>query len=93
MIPKVKEAKYVGGYKLWLQFNDGKAGVIDLSEELWGPVFEPLKDLSVFQQVRVDPELETVSWPNGADFAPEFLYERVAAQQSAADVGRQDRVL
>lgn len=84
MIPKVKSARHVDGYKLWLEFNDGKTGVIDLSKELWGPVFGPLKDIGMFQQVQVDPELETVSWSNGADFAPEFLYEHVAAQQSAA---------
>lgn len=81
MIPKVREAKYVEGYKVWVQFNDGKAGIVDLSEELWGPVFEPLKDVSTFKKLRVHPELETLSWPNGADFAPEFLYEHVAAQQ------------
>jgi hypothetical protein len=81
MIPKVKQAKYIEGYKLWLKFNDGKTGVIDLSEELWGPVFAPLKDLGTFQKVQVHPELETLSWPNGADFAPEFLYEHVTAQQ------------
>jgi hypothetical protein len=79
MIPKVKAAKYVDGYKLWLQFSDGKAGIIDFSKELWGPVFEPLKDLSMFQKVQIHPELETLSWPNGADFAPEFLYEQIVA--------------
>jgi len=81
MTPKVTEAKYVEGYKLWLQFSDGKAGVIDLSDELWGPMFEPLKKLAIFKKVRVDPELETVTWPNGADFAPEFLHEHIVAQQ------------
>jgi len=66
-------------YKVWVQFDDGKAGVVDLAEELWGPVFEPLKDLSVFQQVQIHPELETLYWPGGADFSPEFLYKCVAA--------------
>jgi hypothetical protein len=79
MIPKVKKAKYMDGYKVWILFDDGKAGVIDLSKELWGPVFEPLKELNTFQQVQVDPELETLSWPNGADFSPEFLYQHIAA--------------
>lgn len=83
MIPKVTEARHVEGYKLWIQFSDGKAGVIDLSDELWGPVFESLKDVSAFSKVEVHPELETISWSNGADFAPEFLYERIAAQQGA----------
>lgn len=77
MIPKVKRAKYLNGYKLWIEFGDGKVGEIDLAKELWGPVFEPLRDLSVFRTFRVHHELETLSWPNGADFAPEFLYENV----------------
>jgi hypothetical protein len=84
MIPKVKTARYVEQYQVWLQFADGTAGTVDLSEELSGPIFEPLKDLDEFQKVRVHPELETLSWPNGADFAPEFLYKAIAAQQSAA---------
>lgn len=89
MIPRVTEAKYVEGYRLWLQFSDGKSGIIDLSDKLWGPVFEPLKQVDTFRQVRVDPELETVCWPNGADFAPEFLYERITAQRpSAAELSR-----
>ena len=79
MIPKVTEAKYIENYRIWIRFADGKAGVIDLSEELWGPIFEPLKDLATFRNVRVHPELETLSWPNGADFAPEFLYEQIVA--------------
>ena len=79
MIPKVTKAKYIEGYKIWIQFGDGKAGVVDLGEELWGPVFEPLKELGIFRQVQVHPELQTLSWPNGADFSPEFLYSRVAA--------------
>ncbi|HET7314510.1 DUF2442 domain-containing protein [Salinisphaera sp.] len=85
MIPKVKEARYIQEYKLWLRFSDGKSGVIDLSRELWGPMFEPLKDSSIFRQVEVHPELETLSWPNGADFAPEFLYKQVVAEQIAAE--------
>jgi hypothetical protein len=80
MIPRVTKAKYVAGYEIWIQFSDGKAGVVNLSDELWGPMFEPLRDLDAFRQVRVHPEMETLSWPNGADFAPEFLYERVAGQ-------------
>ncbi len=78
MIPKVTRAKYLSDYKLWIKFKDGKEGVIDLAKELTGPIFEPLKDLKNFQKVQVHPELETLSWPNGADFAPEFLYENVA---------------
>lgn len=46
-----------------------------MEAELYGEVFEPLKELAFFKQVKVNPETNTVEWPNGADFAPEFLYE------------------
>jgi hypothetical protein len=74
MIPKVVEVRPLDGYLLWLRFQDGVSGVVDLSAELWGPVFEPLKDEAFFAQVFVHPEIDTVAWPNGADLAPEFLY-------------------
>lgn len=77
VIPKVVELKLLEGYRLWLRFHDGKSGTVDLSGELWGPMFEPLKDLALFAQAAIDPELETVTWPNGADLAPEFLYRAV----------------
>ncbi|MBS0320524.1 MAG: DUF2442 domain-containing protein [Proteobacteria bacterium] len=81
MLPHVTEARYVGGYIVWLRFNDGSEGEVDLSNELHGPIFEPLRDLGQFRQLAVHPELRTVVWPNGADFAPEFLRSalRVAA--------------
>ena len=82
MIAKVLEVRPLGGYKLWLRFQDGLTGTVDLSTELWGPVFEPLKDPAFFSRVTIHPELETVTWPNGADLAPEFLYK--AAQQRVA---------
>jgi hypothetical protein len=81
MIPRVVEVKHVEGYRLWLRFHDGVCGTIDLSAELWGPMFEPLKDVALFSQAAVHPECETVVWPNGADLAPEYLYE--AAKQSS----------
>ncbi len=62
-------------YRLRLTFSDGASGVIDFAAELWGPLFEPLKDPARFAEVRVDPECGTIAWPNGADFAPEWLYE------------------
>lgn len=50
---------------------------MDLAGELWGPVFQPLREVAMFRQARVHSELHTVVWPNGADLAPEFLYEAV----------------
>jgi hypothetical protein len=54
---------------------DGTSGTVDLAQELWGPMFEPLANPDLFHQAMVDPELETVVWPNGADLSPEFLYQ------------------
>ncbi len=62
-----------GAYRLWLRFSDGAEGEIDLGQQLAGPIFQPLRDPSAFAAVRVDPEIRTIAWPNGADFAPEFL--------------------
>jgi len=75
MYYNVVEAKYVRDFTIWLKFEDGTHGEIDLASELWGPVFEPLKDPDAFRQFEV-AEYGTIAWPNGADLAPEFLYER-----------------
>jgi len=77
MILHVKEAKYKGNYVIWLKFNDGSIGEVDLKNELQGEVFEPLRDLNEFKKFQVDPELETIVWDNGTDLAPEFLYEKM----------------
>jgi len=74
-MPYVVEARYVGGYTVWLKFSDGTEGEVDLASELWGEVFEPLKNPGYFKSFIVHPELGTLSWPNGADLAPEFLYK------------------
>jgi hypothetical protein len=71
----IKSAQHISKFILRIAFDDGTSGDINLENVLIGPVFEPLKDISVFSKVAVDPELETVVWPNGADFAPEFLKE------------------
>lgn len=62
-------------YNLRLQFDDGSVKEVDLKNELHGEIFEPLNDLSLFRQVAINPDTRTIEWPNGADFAPEFLYE------------------
>lgn len=76
----VTAAKYVGGYRIWLSFNDGTSGEADLSSSLSGAVFEPLKDLSLFSQVKFDTDADTIVWPNGADLAPEYLHDLVLAE-------------
>ena len=82
MIPEVIDAKHAQGYVLRLRFSDGTEGDVDLKAELHGEIFEPLKDPFYFQQFSLNQELHTITWPNGADFAPEFLYDKlhVAAQ-------------
>jgi hypothetical protein len=74
---QVVDARYVRDYVIWLRFNDGLSGEVDLRDDLDGPVFEPLRELETFRSVRLHPELHTIVWPNGADLAPEFLHERV----------------
>jgi len=66
----------LGGYKLSLIFDDGSKRVVDLTADLWGPMGEPLRDAAVFRQVRVDPELRTIVWPNGFDLDPDVLRGR-----------------
>lgn len=73
----VVSATYLAEYRVWVVFDDGVQGEVDLSDELSGGAFEPLRDLAVFQTFIVDPELRTLVWPNGADLAPEFLHEHV----------------
>ena len=77
MFLHVREARYLRDYVIWLRFNDGAEGEVDLTEELEGEVFEPLKELSRFTRFRVDPDMQTLIWDNGADMAPEFLYSKM----------------
>jgi hypothetical protein len=81
MLAHIVEARHVDGYTVWLRFGDGAEGEVDLSAQLYGPIFEPLKNVEFFRRFVVHPELKTLVWPNGADFAPEFLRAsiRVAA--------------
>jgi hypothetical protein len=73
MLLHIVEAEYLGDYKIWLRFDDGAKGEVNLADDLSGPVFQPLRRLTTFRQFRLHPELRTIVWPNGADFAPEFL--------------------
>ena len=76
----VRNAKYLNDYKLCVSFDEGTSGEVDLENRLSGPMFEPLKEKTFFSKVSVDPELETVVWPNGADLAPEFLKRHITSQ-------------
>ncbi len=77
MILHVNSVQYLHDYVLHVVFNDGASGEINLADELEGDVFGPLKDLLLFKTVKVDPLMRTVVWDNGADLAPEFLYDHL----------------
>ena len=71
----IEDVEVIGTYRLRLTFADGIVGEVDFAGRRWRGVFEPLADPEYFAQVRLEPDAETISWPNGADMAPEPLYE------------------
>jgi hypothetical protein len=82
--PLLTEAKPLGGYTVRVRFEDGTIAEVDLSYLLdYGGVFEPLRDLDFFRQLRADPEAGTIVWPNEADIAPETLYAHAQWQAAA----------
>ena len=83
VLPRITDARYTKDHRVWIRFSDGAEGEIDLGEELIGPIFEPLRNLETFRNFRLDPELHTLVWPNGADFAPEFLRARLSSRATA----------
>jgi Protein of unknown function (DUF2442) len=74
MIIHITSVQVVGAYSLELTFDNGVSKRVNLRRELYGPIFEPLRDPSYFAQAYLDSDSRTVTWPNGADFAPDFLY-------------------
>lgn len=75
MFLHVSAVTHLQDFNLRITFSDGSTRVVDLSDQLDGEVFEPLRDPAFFSAVRINPETGTIEWPNGADFAPEFLRE------------------
>jgi len=82
MFLEITQASYINDYKLLLKFNDGAEMTVDLENELNGSVFIPLKDKSKFRKFSV--VFNTIEWENGADFAPEYLYELAISQHQLA---------
>lgn len=91
MLPRLIDAHFRRDYRVWLKFADGVEGEVDLGDELRGEVFEPLRDKAVFRQLVFDRELGTVVWPTGADFAPEFLYQKLKPEYSLKGATRAAR--
>lgn len=77
MYPELLEAKYVKDYRIWVKFADKTEGEIDLEKELYGEIFEPLKNIQLFKSFSIHAELRTIFWSNGADLSPEFIYETI----------------
>jgi hypothetical protein len=73
-LPRITAVEPLAGFRLRLTFTDGLIREVDLSDDLWGPMAEPLQDPDYFRQVRVDPELGTIVWPNGYDLDPDVLH-------------------
>lgn len=80
---EVTAAEYDEGHRIHVAFNNGMNGMVDLTAALWGPMFEPLRDLRTFQKFEVSPILHTIRWENGADLAPEYLYQKMVEQAHA----------
>ena len=78
---RVVEVAPLADYRLRVRFEDGLQGIVSLKEELYGPVFEPLRDPMFFAQVSID-EFGAISWPNGADLAPDALYDDLKSTQN-----------
>jgi hypothetical protein len=82
---RIRSVEPLDGFVVRLSFTDGTTREIDLEGELWGPVFEPLRtDRELFRQVRVDEELGTIVWPNGADMDPDVLHGDFEPTEPAA---------
>jgi hypothetical protein len=88
-IYRVVSFEIVGSYCLRVTFDDGSVQLIDFSPVLEGEVYGPLRDLSLFNQVRIDPEVHTLTWPNGADFDPATLHDWPAHLEGMKTLARQ----
>ena len=74
MVRRVISAEALDGFRVRLLFDDGVVTIADFSDDLWGPVCQPLRDPEYFRQVRVDEESRTIVWPNGYDPDPDVLH-------------------
>ena len=70
----VKEAQYISAYRLKVKFENNEIKLVDLQPYLDGEIFQPLRNIEYFKNVTLNRDIDTISWPNNADFSPDFLY-------------------
>jgi len=87
-IHRVVKFTMVAPYTILVGFEDATSQTIDFQPVLAGELFGPLRDLSVFNRVRLDLEVHTLVWPNGADFDPATLHDWPAHAKSMAELAR-----
>ncbi len=83
MFLRVTEARYLDAYRIAVAFNNGKKGIADLVDALKGSAFESLKNPEAFASFKIDSDLETIVWENGADLAPEYIYYQAFKNETA----------
>jgi len=88
-IYQVTAFEVVGSYTLKVEFDDNTSQIIDFRPVLKGELFGPLRDLSLFCQARIDPEVHTLVWPNGADFDPATLHDWSESKDEMTSLARQ----
>jgi hypothetical protein len=84
----VTESTYLCEFRLKIRFDNGEIKAVDLQPHLDGPIFEPLKDPEFFKSFYANRDIDTVVWPNDADFSPDFLYEigqKISERDASAD--------
>jgi hypothetical protein len=88
LICRVRAFEIVAQYTLRIRFDDDTEQIVDFRPILAGELYGPLRDLEMFNQVRIDPEVETLVWPNGADFDPATLHDWPANKQGFRELAR-----
>jgi Protein of unknown function (DUF2442) len=80
--PILQNARHVGDYRFWLKFADGREGIVDFSDDLWGDDLTPLRDLDTFAELSFDDALATLTWERGGiDISPNYLYSKLERLQ------------
>ena len=87
-IHRVTSVEVLGGCRLRIGFDDGSSREIDFQPILEGELYGPLRDVELFARVKVDPEVPTLVWPNGADFDPAILHDWPEHEEAMRSLAR-----